>query len=214
MLFHLRQARRAALLLTALVATGGVLLQAIITTGLLRAQGGTALDGLWRILLYFTVLTNILVATVCIASLRDERGETFFARPSTQAAVALYIAVVGIIYNVILASLWKPQGLQYIADLMIHIASPILYGLSWLLFARKGELSWRAPLWWLVYPLTYLVYALARGVMGGLYPYPFIDIAALGVEKVALNSLMMLALFLALGFGVVVLDRALGRRRA
>lgn len=212
MLFRLRRARRAAFLLTALVAAAGVLLQAVVSIGLFRAQGGTALDAVWRILLYFTVLTNILVAAISLASLRDESGETALARPSTQSAGALYIAVVGIVYNAILASLWKPRGLQYLADVLLHDATPALYCLCWLLFARKGALPWSAPLRWFAYPLAYLAYALARGATGGLYPYPFIDVASLGAGAVAMNALAMLALFMTLGLGIVAVDRALSGR--
>ena len=214
MFFHFLLARRLGLVLVLIAALAGLAAQLAVSTTSFRAMGGGLADAFWRITLYFTVLTNGLVAAVCAASLIDEDGRSFFSRASTQGAAALSIAVVGIVYSLLLRALWNPQGLQFTADLLLHDVTPSLYVLCWLFFMRKGELRWGHALWWLAYPLAYLIYALTRGATEGLYPYPFIDIAALGGWIVARNSLLMLALFLGLGFVVLAIDRVIGGRAA
>jgi hypothetical protein len=53
--------------------------------------------------------------------------------------------------------------------------------------------------------------ALVRAQAAGVYPYPFIDAAALGAKRVAVNILVLGALFLVLGCAVAALP---GLRRA
>ena len=86
----------------------------------------------------------------------------FFSKPSTLTAIALYIFIVGLVYNVILRFIWEPTGLQKWVDETLHVVVPVLFVFSWLLFVIKGTLKWSLPFRWLVYPAVYLVYALLR----------------------------------------------------
>ncbi|NJK89340.1 MAG: Pr6Pr family membrane protein, partial [Myxococcales bacterium] len=40
---------------------------------------------------------------------------------------------------------------------------------------------------WLTYPLAYCAYALLRAEVDGIYPYPFLDVAAEGMLSVSFN---------------------------
>ena len=53
-----------------------------------------------------------------------------------------------------------------------------------------------------------------RGQWVGFYPYPFIDVAALGYSRVLLNAAVMLAAFVVLGLCIIGLDRWQGWRLA
>ena len=131
---------------------------------------------------FFTILTNFLVALVLTAAAVRPRAQwgQWVLRPSVQASTAVYIAIVGIVYQLLLRHLWNPQGAQWVADVLLHSVIPVGYVLYWWLFAPRDELSWMNAIGWLVYPGAYLVYTLARGAVSGLYPYPFVDVNALG----------------------------------
>jgi hypothetical protein len=58
-----------------------------------------------------------------------------------------------------------------------------------------------------LYPLGYLAYALVRGELRGLYPYPFIDVPALGYGTALLNAFGLLLVFTGLGFAMLGLSR-------
>lgn len=58
-----------------------------------------------------------------------------------------------------------------------------------------------------MYPGCYFVYALIRGHLLGTYPYPFIDVTALGYGAVLLNALGLLVAFVLLAW-VFLLCRA------
>src|SRR5512145_903270 len=67
-------------------------------------NGMTALQAVGRFFIFFTILTNLVVAvsmTTLFLSPLSKPG-LFFAKPSSQTAVAVYILIVGLVYNLIL----------------------------------------------------------------------------------------------------------------
>ena len=176
-------------------------------------NGMTPLQAVGRFLIYFTVLSNLLVAvslTIVITKPGSAAGH-FFARPSSIAAVVSYIFIVGLVYNIILRSLWQPRGLQQLADELLHVAVPVLFILFWLLFASKTPLHWKQPFQWLFYPAVYLAYALIRGTLEGFYAYPFINVPELGYSRVVLNAAGLLVVFLVTGLGIVAAGKRMSR---
>ena len=61
---------------------------------------------------FFTILTNLLVALVfsAIAMRRPAGRVQFLSSSSVQAATTVYIAIVGVVYQLLLRQLWNPQG--------------------------------------------------------------------------------------------------------
>jgi hypothetical protein len=198
---------------TSIIAWFALLLQLYILISNTPENGLTAWQAVARFLAFFTVLSNLLVATATgvMAFLPQSHIAFFFYRPSASAAVALYILIVAIVYNLVLRPLWRPEGMQRLADELLHVVIPLLYLAYWLMFAAKKSLSKNQALIWLIFPFTYLVYALIRGHYEHFYPYPFIDAAQLGYPRVFLNSSFMLAAFVACGLLLIKLSRKLSR---
>ena len=138
---------------------------------------------------YYTILTNIMIAWVC--TVLFIRREDTSGRKKVLTAILVYILTVGLTYNLMLRSLWKPEGLQLLADNLLHSILPLLYLVFWLLFVKKHTLQWNNFLPWLIYPLLYLIYVMIRGAIFGVYPYPFIDVAQIGYPKALLNAVMV-----------------------
>jgi hypothetical protein len=158
---------------------------------------------------FFTILTNFLVALVFTAAALRQRPAwgQWLLRASVQAGTAVYIAIVGIVYQLLLRHLWNPQGAQWVADLLLHSIIPVGYVLYWSLFAPRDGLTWRNAIGWLVYPGAYLVYTLARGAVSGVYPYPFVDVTALGYGGVFARSAGLLLVFFGMGLLIVAIAR-------
>lgn len=137
---------------------------------------------------YFTILTNLLVA-ICFTSLvvTDNKGNRFLTRPSTITAVTVYILIVGLVYNLVLRSLWDPQGLQLLADNLLHSLTPLLALIYWFLYVSAKEINWKQTATWTLYPLIYLIYVMIRGSFSNFYPYFFIDASKLGYTKALTN---------------------------
>jgi hypothetical protein len=156
------------------------------------------LAAVWRFLAFFTILTNLMVAIVSAVSAiaPNSASGRLLAGANTRAGVVLYIGLVGIVYHVLLAGLWDPQGWQKIADLLLHTATPVMMAIAWILFDAKKDLTLKALPQIIVYPVAYTVYAMIRGAGDGFYPYPFIDVSELGYARVLMNVVGLTAAFL------------------
>lgn len=139
---------------------------------------------------YFTLLTNLIVAVVSTGILLAPGSwfGKFASRYTTLTAVTAYILLVGIVYNIVLRSIWNPTGLQKVVDELLHTIIPLLFLLYWILFAVKDRLQYKTMLPWLLYPLLYLIFILVRGSSSGFYPYPFVDLNKLTLAQVFINS--------------------------
>ena len=124
------------------------------------------------------------------------------------------ILLVGIVFALLLNGLVELSGGALLADLLLHRATPVLAPLWWLAFAPKGGLARRDPFLWMLYPLGYFAYALARAGLDGRYPYPFMDAGRIGWLQTGLNAVEVAAGFLVAGLALVGLDRRLARGSA
>ena len=160
---------------------------------------------------YFTILTNILVAccSTILARQRNTRLYTFVARQTTLAAVAVYIVIVGVTYNIILRSIWDPQGLQLVVDELLHSIVPILFLIYWLKFTPKQELHWKNAFHWTAFPGVYSVYIFLRGSISGFYPYPFINVNQLGFMHAVFNAGIIAMVIVITSFLFITLGKAL-----
>ncbi|MGN8072745.1 Pr6Pr family membrane protein [Mucilaginibacter sp. SG564] len=167
-----------------------------------------------QILSFFTIQSNLL-AGVCLWALLLQPSNTlyiFFSRGYVIAGICLYIIIVGLVYNIILRSLWHPAGLFKLADELLHSVNPLLFVIYWLFFTQKTKLKWTQSVNWLLFPFIYLIYTLSRGAITRSYPYPFIDVVKLGYGRVLINSVVLLIVFLALGLLLIFVTRLFKRR--
>jgi hypothetical protein len=152
---------------------------------------------------FFTILSNLLVACVCtwIAFAPDRSN-------SNLEAAAVYIAVVGLGYTLLLHHTWDPQGPEKVADVLLHDLIPLFYVLYWFFFRRKRKpLPWSSTLVWLIWPAIYLIYSMIRGARIGTYSYPFLDPGNLGYSHVLIMVLVLIAAFVILGVTTITLTR-------
>jgi hypothetical protein len=171
-------------------------------------QTGSFVATPWVLLRFFTIITNLLVGVTMTRVALGRRVSPFLL-----AGVSVAILFVGMVYALLLRGLVPLSGLALIADFLLHDVVPIGMGVYWLGFGPKIGLRWRDPILWSAYPLAYIFYVMVRGSLDRRYPYPFIDVAALGYGRVLLNSLMLLAAYLLAGTALVAIARGLARRR-
>ena len=140
---------------------------------------------------FFTILTNLLIAvvTTCLLSTSRSRLCNFWASAEVASGTAVYITVVFVVYWLLLRQFWRPTGVQKIADILLHGVVPVMYLGYWVLYLRGRRLRWKSALWWLTFPLGYLLYILIRGALIAHYPYPFLDVVTLGYPRALANAL-------------------------
>ncbi|MFA6229863.1 MAG: Pr6Pr family membrane protein [Rhodanobacter sp.] len=191
-------------------------LQLLLSIQLTIANGQGALAGVWIYFGFFTVLTNLFVAMALTAAAGHGAGSIgqFFRRADVHTALAMSIIIVCAIYNLMLRQLWHPHGWQIVADDTLHVVMPLLFVLHWWLAVPKVSLRWVQIAGWQAYPAAYFVYALARGALNQWYPYPFLDVSALGYLQVLLNACAVLLVFVAVAALLLALARWQLRREA
>ncbi|MCU1726200.1 Pr6Pr family membrane protein [Pseudomonas sp. 7P_10.2_Bac1] len=176
-------------------------------------SGASLMGGLMNYFSFFTVLTNTLAATVLTyaADTRPSKGRAFFLQPWVTSGIGVSIIVVGAAYSLLLRNLWQPQGLQWLANELLHDVMPVLFTLYWWFCVPKGALRFSHIGVWALYPIVYFAYLLWRGHLLGVYPYPFINVYMLGYAQTFVNALGILAGFVAVALVVVGIDRWRGR---
>ncbi len=152
---------------------------------------------------YFTILSNLMAALLTGWTCLTHRLPSIVIR----SAVLLYIGITGIVYAIVLRHIWVPQGMQWVADILLHYVTPLLYVGYWELFNTEGVLS-RAFFWQVQgWPLGYLLYTLLKGWWLGSYPYPFLNVKQLGLWLVLRNALLICGLLAGLAWPVYLVNQ-------
>ena len=187
---------------------------ALLTWAALAIQLAAALhDGtatlpaaLWAMLRYFTILTNLALA---MAMTGIAWGWALPFRPAVLGGVVLSMLMVGSGYHLLLRGIVPLAGLGRMADLLLHSATPLAALAYWCAFTPRGSLRPRHALFWTLYPIAYSAYALTRGQIDGIYPYPFLDLPRIGLARTALNAAALCLAFAAAALATAWLDRRL-----
>lgn len=203
-----------------------ILAALVIVTGAIRHADLLTGQPEWTVFLFYTMVSNLLclawMLLLIIRTARDLRlrGRRGTSTPSarTSGAVMMAITVTMLIYLVVLVPTRFADGdsdVFSLTDNLIHIVTPILLIGDWLLFVPKGTFRWTDPLLWMLIPYAYLVWAFVYGALGGefypgqTYPYPFMDVNALGIGGVAQWVVALTVALIVVGLVFVVIDRAL-----
>src|ERR1700761_3442713 len=163
--------------LTAVIVWFGLTLQFYISIEKYLAEGRTLGGAIVQLLSYFTIQSNLLAAlSLTLVFFRSSSAwGKFFNKTSVLTAIAVYITIVGTVYQLVLRKQFHLGGLFIPANEILHSFCPIAYVLFWLIFVQKTKIPWSKGLNWLIYPFIYFIYILIRGAISKYYPYTFID---------------------------------------
>ena len=193
----------ALVLQTGLVINGAAVLDETNPPGLLTRLG--------RLVSYFTIQSNLLVAIAATTLARDPDRDGSAWRAVRLAGI-VGITVTGLVHFFLLRPLLDLDGWNWVADKALHMAVPVLAIAVWALAGPRQRVDRSAMTWALAWPIAWLVWTLAIGKTTGWYPYPFLDVGEEGVASVVVVSLAITALFLALIGLAYAVDRRFAHR--
>jgi hypothetical protein len=158
---------------------------------------------------YFTILTNALLACSMILPVIAPATSLgrLFSKPSVRTAIASYSIVVAIVYFVFLRNIGGDQGLELVADRLLHYVTPALFVVDWLAFVVKGQVRWTLVGTSIIFPIFYGIWTLIHGALTGWYPYPFFNPTRIGYPRTFANFAAFIYIFLAAALIFVVIDR-------
>jgi hypothetical protein len=164
---------------------------------------------------FFTILTNAIVLAASLGiAIGHGALHRWAVRPRISTAITLYIAVVAVIFQLLLAGLVMLSPLGWWGNMLVHQLVPLLWVLGWLIFAPHGGIDGMAPLRWLIYPLAYTVGVMIHGAATAWYPYPFMDVGKYGVGPSAAKMAVVALFFAGLGYALRWIDGRLANMRA
>ncbi|MEU6097473.1 Pr6Pr family membrane protein [Streptomyces sp. NPDC047079] len=174
-----------------------------------------------RVLSYFTIQVDVLLALVLVLS----AWRAWTAHRPLPALVTggtvFYALISSLVYHVLLVNepgpfsmtgqTGPPTGWSALTNQILHTLIPLAALLDWLLLTSPAPLGLRQARTWLLYPLAYLIFSLARGeyLPPGTperYLYPFLDAGRLGYRSVLANALLLGLAFFALALLMVAAD--------
>lgn len=143
---------------------------------------------------FFTIQSNILAAvvliTVGIGSLLNKKATPLFAM--IRGAATLYMTITGIVFALLLSGL--EQQLQVTlpwVNIVLHYIGPAIMLADWLVFPPSFKFTFQQTVYWLAFPVLYLLYSLIRGAIVLWYPYPFLDPIQTGWPTVLVTSIFI-----------------------
>jgi hypothetical protein len=121
----------------------------------------------------FTILSNCLTVGIFFyCGFRKE--EKSFRIDSLRGAILLYMLITGIVYAVLLEA--KQTDLSYPwISIMLHRVMPLAVIISWLVYPPSFILRFKDTLYWIIFPVIFVLYTLIRGYFVHWYPYDFLD---------------------------------------
>ncbi|MFD5483257.1 Pr6Pr family membrane protein [Streptomyces hawaiiensis] len=176
-----------------------------------------------RVLSYFTIQSNLLLALVMALSARRAWTASRPLPGAVLGATLLYVVIAALVHHLLLANEASPfsltgeaaaaTGSQSLSYSVLHTVTPIAAVLDWLLLTSPGRLHLRQASTWLLYPMVYLAFCLTRGelLLPGTpdrYLYPFLDVGQDGFKRVLGNALLLGLSFYALAVLLVAIDHA------
>jgi hypothetical protein len=166
---------------------------------------------------YFTITSCLLTGLALVLSglrvLRNQDETKFLTL--FRLTMAASMVIVGVIYNALLADAAPdPRDVGYdwpvLPNQMLHTYMPILVLLEWLLTRTALPLKLKSAFWVLVYPLSWLAFAITRGFITGWWAYWFID-PQYGFATMAQWILTIAAFFVVLAVGLLPAQKAIAK---
>jgi hypothetical protein len=127
---------------------------------------------------FFTIQSNLFAAAVLlVAGMRRNRGEHGSVTwDLARGAAVVYLATTGVVYGLLLTGYTDAlQTATPWVNTVLHRIVPLVIVVDWMLCPPSRHIPFRQALVWIIYPIVYLAYTLARGPVVGWYPYPFLD---------------------------------------
>lgn len=209
----------------------GVALTAVAGVGLELLRGSPP-----HVLSYFMIQTGVLAAVVFTCSASRSWTARRPLPPLVTGGTLLYVSIAALVSHMILtqgstafltmgptptptpgagagtatAEVATLAGWLVPANPLLHTLLPLAVAADWLLLTRPAPLRPAFAATWLLYPLAYLAFTLARGALlpdgSASYLYPFLDVNQHGYKSVLANALLIGLACYALGLLLVALD--------
>lgn len=181
-------------------------------------------DG-FGMLLYYTVLSNILVFSTLFYLIQKETLDgpinQFSHVLRLKGGVTMAIMITAVVYHFLLSPLVEPHEYWNIRNFLVHYIAPIGFIADTLFLDRKNSYHWHDPFIWTLFPLGYFAFAIFNGMIlkwaipgasDSPYAYFFINVNKYGLNQVLVNAFVIAVVYILVGYLLLSFKKWVGQR--
>jgi hypothetical protein len=168
--------------------------------------------GCWFIIRTYTIQTNfIALVWLTLALYWKDHAETAviqklkLIKGNLRTAITVYVTITWLVFMVLLQIYYTPTGMEFFTNIMLHYVTPMFFIFDWY-NTNEVALEYKFSIFWLIYPITYLIFNTFMGSITGTYIYYFLDPTRGLIEWMIWISIITL-LFLGIGSLCVKISR-------
>lgn len=190
--------------------------------GLIGVSMQIAKDG-WGMLLYYTVLSNIMVFGFMFYLVYAEFKHGNLNQHQTllrvKGGVMMCITLTFLVYHFMLGPRVAPADFWNVRNLLVHYIAPLAMIIDTILLDRRQSYDRFDPIKWMSVPIIYLIFAVINGqwlklaIPGAVdspYPYYFLNIAKYGAGTVAVYCVVIAFAYAVLGYVLMGIKTYIG----
>ncbi|WP_337660534.1 Pr6Pr family membrane protein [Anderseniella sp. Alg231-50] len=184
--------------------------QYIFFQPLFRQMGLGLIGSAFGMLMYLTILTNLMLLAAYWSSLAKGRGKiaAFFSQTGVRSALAAHIALVAIVYVTAIRGQLALTPAMLVTDALLHYLAPVVYLAWWWQLSGKCAVNYSDIPRWMAWPAIYLGVIMMAGLTTGAFIYPIFDVSRLGAAIVAINITLVFCLLALICAGLVFVAKA------
>lgn len=167
-----------------------------------------------RLLSNYSMVTNLMVAVACsfLYFTKGLGSGQFFIKASVLTAIAVYVSVAAISYNIFFRFAWNASGANLLINEVMHTLIPIFFLSFWWNATARITMKWTSVFHWLVFPTLYLAFIIIRGDASGFFPYALLNADHLGMAVALSNALILVVMFAVVAFLLVAVGKWLSEQ--
>jgi hypothetical protein len=160
---------------------------------------------------YYTTQSNYLVSIWWILAILWHKNPDKLQKimGPLKGAFTFVITITFVFFAVLLAPIYHPTGFAAFANVILHYLTPIAFIVDWELTEVNERYKWKHLLYWALYPLCYLIFALVHGfaLIQGDFIYPFFDVNSLGLVNFIILFVLLILSALGMASAYIIINR-------
>lgn len=192
--------------------------------GVIGVSMQIAKDG-WGMLLYYTVLSNILVFGfmfyLVYAEFKAGSVNNHRTLLRIKGGVMMCITLTFLVYHFMLGPRVAPADFWNVRNFLVHYIAPLAMIIDTLILDRRQSYDRLDPIKWMSVPIAYLIFAIINGqwlklaIPGAVdspYPYYFLNVDKYGVQSVVIYCVVIAIAYALLGYVLMGLKAYIGTK--
>lgn len=172
---------------------------------------------------YYTIQSNIICLALFTYSLIFEILDLNYKTKNyyiIKGGIIIAIILTGVIYHIaLLPGEFQMDAstkiIKVLSSILLHGISPIIVLVDYILFDKKGKFKYKYAIYWLAFPIYYVIYVYIYSYFGGEfyniggsknYAYIFLDFKKIGIINVEISIISIIIFLILISYILIAYD--------